>query len=960
MTFFYDLNKKLDSIRDKPETTHKQLNENLAAAPTGYQEPTSRYDYRQAEKKVETPAYQRKALGAKPLKLGDVTYGKDKNVKEGYNLGDLEQGKYYLHSIYNDSKIFSDPQSGDPMSFDNYDKAENVLNRLSGREVDEYQVSVFNQGKLLPADQDMAEGAMPTSVIKAKESIRMASDEENKKRFAGKTQAELAQMARRHGYKDKNPYAKFHDGITESTQAVAEGSGDPQIPLGMKTQYGTVVSVDDDKVTVRASNGDLMTMNIQDVKQGVAEGAQRMSRAAKGIEKYTKSGMEELSRLGREGASEKKMDAARKKYNQYDDNVEEGLVGDAVSAAKSGFGKIGNMIKGGAKRTLDVVAPGDEELLRGLQKSVGVPQTGKKPGAIGSRHEGYPRMSGGGQVPAMPKSKEGYPRFSGGGGYTGKGVAEEGSAAMTPKQKSFAKLAPPADKITFADKIAGAKKEVDEMLGDVAAEAMKSALGGGRSRGQGMDEASDDNAFTAHKRPRTDTPKVGTIERGAKHDIEHTATGRKVTRRVDPQGMSVGTDDEPAAGEKRGPGRPKRTDGPAQERVTAKSRKADRTTYQGKKKATEGADDPAEKGEYDREGDMALDDIDTIQSAAQELQSIIDADENLPEWVQSKINKAMDYLDTARDYMAAQGNDNEEQVTEKAVSKKQQRFMGMVHAAQKSKKPASKAVATVAKEMPEKEAEKFASTKHKGLPEKKKSDDAPKKKKEKTEEAGGTGTPTASSGFSYGKGIYDSFDRDLENMIKENMQELRESMSINMSMNTDAHGGPSKSLTVTATDDDALKLGQLLKMAGLGNGSVSPYGDQEMDEAYGDTNATPNSPDYPTNTETSADALQYSGGLNKPKSTGQSTVPVLASQEERQESYAAEEEDAIRRMMEMAGVKKKAVDEEKTEEGNKFTGNLAKARADGKKEADLDGDGDMEKVRESIFDLTSQWKAYKG
>jgi hypothetical protein len=27
MTFFYDLNKKLDSIREKPEVTHGQLNE---------------------------------------------------------------------------------------------------------------------------------------------------------------------------------------------------------------------------------------------------------------------------------------------------------------------------------------------------------------------------------------------------------------------------------------------------------------------------------------------------------------------------------------------------------------------------------------------------------------------------------------------------------------------------------------------------------------------------------------------------------------------------------------------------------------------------------------------------------------------------------------------------------------------------------------------------------------------
>jgi hypothetical protein len=63
------------------------------------------------------------------------------------------------------------------------------------------------------------EGAMPQSVIKTKENIRMASDEENKKRFAGKTKEELASMARRHGYKDKNPYAKFHDGTTGTNES---------------------------------------------------------------------------------------------------------------------------------------------------------------------------------------------------------------------------------------------------------------------------------------------------------------------------------------------------------------------------------------------------------------------------------------------------------------------------------------------------------------------------------------------------------------------------------------------------------------------------------------------------------------------------------------------------------------------------------------------------------------------
>jgi hypothetical protein len=56
-------------------------------------------------------------------------------------------------------------------------------------------------------------------------------------------------------------------------------------------------------------------------------------------------------------------------------------------------------------------------------------------------------------------------------------------------------------------------------------------------------------------------------------------------------------------------------------------------------------------------------------------------------------------------------------------------------------------------------------------------------------------------------------------------------------------------------------------------------------------------------------------------------------------------EDDLDRMMEMAGIKKKEVDEEKTDEGNKFAFNVLKAKEAGKKQADLDGDGDMEKVR---------------
>jgi hypothetical protein len=68
--------------------------------------------------------------------------------------------------------------------------------------------------------------------------------------------------------------------------------------------------------------------------------------------------------------------------------------------------------------------------------------------------------------------------------------------------------------------------------------------------------------------------------------------------------------------------------------------------------------DPADLGEYDREGDMAQRDLSTASDAANELRSILDADENLPEWVQAKITKAVDYLDTVRDYMKTKEGDH--------------------------------------------------------------------------------------------------------------------------------------------------------------------------------------------------------------------------------------------------------------------------------------------------------------
>ena len=65
-------------------------------------------------------------------------------------------------------------------------------------------------------------------------------------------------------------------------------------------------------------------------------------------------------------------------------------------------------------------------------------------------------------------------------------------------------------------------------------------------------------------------------------------------------------------------------------------------------------------GEYDQEGDMAMTQLRSIIYHAQELHDQLDENDNLPEWVQSKITLAQDYMQTAHDYMYSQKNIKEE------------------------------------------------------------------------------------------------------------------------------------------------------------------------------------------------------------------------------------------------------------------------------------------------------------
>jgi hypothetical protein len=296
-------------------------------------------------------------------------------------------------------------------------------------------------------------------------------------------------------------------------------------------------------------------------------------------------------------------------------------------------------------------------------------------------------------------------------------VKEEG---MSAKEKSFAALAEPKDKITFADKIAGAKKEVDEMLGDVAADAMRNAIGKireienddveegkqdriqkardlidracgldacspeelgdhridmiaqetGLKRGhvksianhmddedeQEVDEGWDDMKKDVKKR-MADMSKMKPGEKmaGHKHDIEKTATGIKATRRTDADGISVG------ARRKRQPmAKNVAVDVPK----ALASRWAPKDPSGKSKLMTRENDDGEYDDEYDDEAGMAKQDLSQAKDAAEELRSILASDENLPEWVQAKITKAVDYLDTARDYIKSE-KDGEEELDEK-------------------------------------------------------------------------------------------------------------------------------------------------------------------------------------------------------------------------------------------------------------------------------------------------------
>jgi hypothetical protein len=61
--------------------------------------------------------------------------------------------------------------------------------------------------------------------------------------------------------------------------------------------------------------------------------------------------------------------------------------------------------------------------------------------------------------------------------------------------------------------------------------------------------------------------------------------------------------------------------------------------------------------EYGFEGEMAMSQLKGIMQHAESLHGMLKPDTDLPEWVQSKITLAYDYIQTATDYMSTEMNE---------------------------------------------------------------------------------------------------------------------------------------------------------------------------------------------------------------------------------------------------------------------------------------------------------------
>jgi hypothetical protein len=405
-----------------------------------------------------------------------------------------------------------------------------------------------------------------------------------------------------------------------------------------------------------------------------------------------------------------------------------------------------------------------------------------------------------------------------------------------------------------------------------------------------------------------------------------------------------------------------------------------------------------------------------------------------------------------------EGDDCDVQINEKAVSKKQQKFMGMVHAAQKGEKPASPEVAKVAKTMKKSDVTDFAKTKHKGLP---------KKVSESVHLTEGPSTvehivnrfkhevKQFLNGQEMDTDLYNAlfdyyvdageipygiakartgdpiewvsarFETDVQpylaktSMSTRNLgDEMEEGMEIGTTRNNQFSTRPDLSqvpaaqrkasgqnfpLTMKQVGDTSNKLSSLDTIRAMKDSSPFKFEGKTMKdlqvEGWNKQLTTLLKEGITVTSSTGQQGMPDSVSINATDKDAQDLLAIVrqaglgvfgGGQEADTSDYGApmsdtepqgfgsdpevsptvvgDGDDMLALIKKMTGIEMDdgqeemlhgnddyedegddapcGSDDEETTEGNKFTGNLVKAREEGKKEADLDGDGDMEPVKE--------------
>ena len=489
------------------------------------------------------------------------------------------------------------------------------------------------------------------------------------------------------------------------------------------------------------------------------------------------------------------------------------------------------------------------------------------------------------------------------------GNAFTGKLKSTPKGSSF-KLGDKTFKDTSNLEEKKAKPDYIDLDGD-------------GNRKETMKKAASDkkrSAGTAFDKEHMDKlRKEKEAETHGRYDVHDTGYSKRYTRK------SVDTDiDKDAEVKSDAPKKKGRPAGPAKgpERTTKGAWK-----HKGERKVKEDGIPVTDRGEYDDEAGMAKDSLHTIVRHARELESALRSNENLPEWVQEKIGQIKGMMSSVTDYIISTHERDVEQHTgeeglttvipEKAPpgAKAERMVKGIKKSLSKdghlSDKDKAIAYATTWKAHKQGKVEEESTAEkddkaervakkvtkdieydegHKGRDDNKAEKagkkvakdieyDDKKDKEEKVDEttvAGSVATATTSGKSSkgsmqFGKGVYESFNNSVEKMITESIR-----VESKMEECGDSMG---QGVTITADGEEAVKLMQLLKLAGLEGCPTcgrAPCGCDELEE---------NKPDWPTNTAVTGDDDPYlrrlSGGLNGPKSTGQTTIPVIAGQRKR-------------------------------------------------------------------------------